>query len=91
MSKNCTINIWNEHDWELDEGMMFAVLQRLSWHVQQAATIDVYPQLRIPADAPEWKSPGWLEWRINIRYHSGGRLTIGALQRSIGAGFEFHS
>lgn len=91
MSKSCQINIWNELDWELDEGMMFAVLQRLTWYVQQACLIDVYPQERIPTDAPAYKSPGWLEWIINIKYHGGGRLTIGALQREVGAEYEFHS
>jgi hypothetical protein len=91
VSKNCQITIWNEHDWELDDGMMFAVLQRLTHHVQQAEMIDVYPQERIPVDAPAWKSPGWLEWILRIKYRGGGGLTIGAIQRTVGAGYEFHS
>lgn len=91
MSKSCQINIWNEHDWDLDDGMMNAVLVRLGWHIQQAELIDIYPQLRVPEDAPAWQSPGWLEWIIHIKYHGGGKLTIGAIQRNLDAEFEFHS
>lgn len=91
MSHTCQINIWNEQDWELDDGMLQAVLVRVSHHVPNASLIDIYPQERVPDDAPAYKDPGWLEWIINIKYHSGAKLTIGAIQRGYGAEYEFHS
>lgn len=91
MSHNCQINIWNEHDWELDYGMLYAVMARMVRHVPNTSAIDVYPQERVPLDAPAYKHPGWLEWIVRLKYHSGVEMTIGCIQRQPGAEFEFHS
>lgn len=92
MSRNCQINVWNELDWELDEGMMAFVMSRVvARHAAQAKLIDIYPMERIPADAPVYQHPGWLEWIVNIKYINGGGMTIGCIQRSVGAEYESHS
>ena len=89
--KTCVINVWNLHGWELDQDMLNAVMAKALQHLQQATLIDVYPQERVPANAPAYKHPGWLEWIIRIQYVGGGSLTIGCIQRTIGAKVEFHS
>jgi hypothetical protein len=87
--KNCTINVWNEHGWDLDEDMLQAVMTRIARHVPNAHTIDVYPQERRAMN--RLSDPGMLEWIIRVLYRSGGQLTIGAIQRSPGVNVEFHS
>lgn len=87
----CTLTVHNVLGWELDEGMLRAVLARCALHVPQAHTIDVYPQERSPADAPAWKHPGFLEWTLRVLYRSGSALTIGCIQRAPGEPFEFHT
>jgi len=89
--KTCQINIHNVLGWELDQQMLEAVLARVAQHVKCAKLIDIYPQERVPADAPAYKHPGWLEWIINIRYHTDFRLTMGCIQRAPKAEYEFHS
>ena len=90
-SKNCQINLWNEQCWELDAGMLEFVMSRVTRHCTQAKIIDIYPQERVPADAPAYKHPGWLEWIVRIQYQHGGALTLGCIQRSADAQFESHS
>lgn len=89
--KTCTINVHNMLGWSLDDEMLDAVLHKCARHLPQAKLIDVYPQERVPADAPAYKNPGWLEWGISITYRGGGGLFIGAIQRKVGAEFEFHT
>lgn len=89
--KTCQINVHNVLGWELDQDMLNAVLGRVALHVPQALIIEIYPQERVPEDAPAYKHPGWLEWIVNIRYRTGSRLTFGCIQRTKGAEFEFHS
>ena len=36
-------------------------------------------------------SDEWLELLLRFEYEDGGKLTVGALQRNLHAGFEFHS
>lgn len=97
MARNCQINVWNEHDWELDPGMYEFVMKRVvARHGPQAVSIDIYPQERVPADAPAYKHPGWLEWTCNIKYSGvdgkpGGGMTIGCIQRKIDGEYESHS
>lgn len=91
MTKNTTINIWNEHAWELDAPMLDFALRIAARHAPQASTIDIYPQERIPADAPAWKFPGRLEWIVRVLYRGGGALTIGLLQRTKDSEFESHT
>lgn len=90
--RNCQINVWNQLGWDLDQQMLSAVMARIAHHVPQAVVIDVYPQERVPQDAPEWKFPGRIEWIVTI-LHRGAtqRFTLGALQRQPGAPVEFHS
>jgi hypothetical protein len=88
----CKITLWNEHGWDLDPEMLAFVMGRVvARHAPQAHTVDVYPQERIPLDAPNWKSPGWLEWIVRVLYVGGGSLTIGCIQRGPGLEFESHT
>lgn len=89
--KSCQVNIWNVQGWALDQLMLEAVLCRVSRHVHAAKIVEIYPQERVPMDAPLYKNPGYLEWIINITYHTGIKLTIGAIQRSPKHQVEFHS
>lgn len=96
-AKNCTVNLWNEQGWELDDGMLKFVFERVVLHhILQAKSIDIYPQEREAMELSDTKKyfsngPGWIEWIVNIKYHGGGRLTIGCIQRTIGAEYESHS
>jgi len=57
----------------------------------QMKKVTIFKNERVPADAPPYKHPGWLEWGIFYEYKDGGRLYVGAIQRTIGAEIEFHS
>lgn len=89
--KTCQINIHNVLGWDLDPEMTNKAMLLCARHLDNAKVIDVYPQERVPADAPAYKSPGWLEWIVRIHGHSGSTLTVGIIQRTIGAEFEVHS
>lgn len=89
--KTCQINVHNVHGWTLDPQMQDKVMLLCSRHLSESKLIDVYPQERVPMDAPAWKHPGWLEWTVRVHYRSGGAITIGVIQRQPGAEFECHS
>ena len=85
IDKTCTIVIHNVDGWELDAKMAAAVLERIAhYQADVAEHIDIYPQLR---DA----RTGMLEWIMRIKYRTGSFFTIGAIQRSVGGSYEFHS
>ena len=96
-AKNCTINLWNEHGWELDQGMLEAVLTRVvARNALEAERINIYPSEREAMELSETKKyfrdgPGWLEWHVNIKYRSGSSMSIVVIQRTVGAPFESHS
>lgn len=90
-SQTVTINLWNEHGWELDRGMLDFAMRKVAMHCLQAEKIDIYPQERIPSDAPDWKYPGRIEWIMRVFYRRGGDMTIGLLQRGIDQEFESHT
>ena len=96
-AKSCVINLWNEHGWDLDVDMLEFVMQRVVVrHAPQAVSIDIYPQEREPQELPAGRCyhrdpPGWCEWIVNIKYRGGGGMTIGCIQRALGAMFETHS
>lgn len=54
-------------------------------------TADVYMSKRVPADAPKHHAHGWLEYVVVMHYNTGSRLTVGVIQRTIGADIECHS
>lgn len=89
--KTCQINIHNVHGWELEPEAIDKAMALCARHMSVAKRIEVYPQQRVPADAPAYKHPGWLEWHFNVYYHSGGQITIGMIQRQPGAEWECHS
>lgn len=91
VSKTCVVTLWNEQGTELDSTMLDVVMRRIARHMTQAKVIDIYPTGRVPDNAPAYKHPGWLEWMVRITYRDGGGLTIGCIQRKVGAEFEFHS
>lgn len=84
----CVVEFRNAFGTPLDDGMLFSVLQRLSWFVPNASKIVVHTSDRVA----EGKSDaGWLEWIIVITWKRGGTMTVGAIQRGIGEKTEFHS
>jgi hypothetical protein len=87
------INLHNVAGWRLDADMRRAVMAKVCQYLDSAALIDIYPQRRVPDDAPAYQSPGRLEWTINIRYHGATTqvFTLAALQRTKDAVVEFHS
>jgi hypothetical protein len=68
-----------------------AVIDRAKRDAINAREIKIYVSPRVPDDAPIWRNPGWLEYGINIEWNTGGRLYIGAIQRTRGAPIEYHS
>ena len=60
-------------------------LQRLTLHGDPAnvnsATLHISPR----------RPSGWLEYLLAVEWVSGGRITIGCIQRTVGAECEFHS
>jgi len=65
----------------------------ISRHAQgdRLLTANVYMQRRVPTDAPAYKHPEWLEYLVVLTYNTGARLTVGVIQRTIGADIECHS
>lgn len=79
------------HQAELAEDrLLFDVLQRVRQY-QNAREVNVHVQARVPADAPAYKHPGWLEYLVVVDFEDGGKLTVGAIQRTVDAATEFHS
>lgn len=56
-----------------------------------AQVVVIYVEERVPADAPAYRNPGWLEYGINVLFINDRNLYIGMIQRFPGASFEFHS
>lgn len=78
-------------DAELAESEALSMaLERIGRH-QHLASAKIFVQPRVPLDAPEWKSPGWLEYILRLTYESAHTITIGMIQRRPGGKFEFHS
>lgn len=70
--------------------MLSTVLARAAnWANAESILILCNP--RVPADAPAHQNPGWLEYAMRVNFKGGGGITIGAIQRQIGAEVEFHS
>jgi hypothetical protein len=88
---NTVINICNEFDHPIEDGMLRDVLSMTVRHMPQAREINVFINPRVPDDAEPYKNPQWLEYYVQIIYHSGAKLSIGAIQRTKGAKTEFHS
>lgn len=81
-----TITIHNAEDLEPS-----AILQAVMRARMDECDADIYVAPRVPADAPEYKHPGWLEYIIVLTYGSGRKFTVGMIQRKSGEPFEFHS
>ena len=82
VDRTFSITVHNVHGWELDPGMLEAVLRRCTWYAQGVRLIDVYPQERRP--------DGFLEWILRV-IGPHGALTIGVVQRGPSEQYEFHS
>lgn len=85
----CTIEVCNKIDGE-PEAISRALL-KANQYVQTASTIKIYCSTRVPADAPAYKHPGWLEYGIQIDFENGSKLFVAMIQRTIDSEFEFHS
>jgi hypothetical protein len=77
------INLINEGECVADDAMLAAVLVRCIRHYPQVTSIDIHISPR--ADS------GWLEYLMILTYHKGAKLTIGAIQRTVGGSYEFHT
>lgn len=73
-----------QHD---DMGLLNDCLTRVKQH-QHVLEVDLYLNER---GKPDSGSPGWCEYLMRIQYEGGGSLTIGCIQRELGARTEFHS
>lgn len=85
---NTVIEIIDSHLAESEA--LSQALQRVA-NFQHLSSAKVFVQPRVPLDAPEYKSPGWLEYVLRLVFDSGSVMTIGMIQRRPGAKFEFHS
>lgn len=85
----CTIEIINKIDGEADA--VARALVKANQYLPTANTIRILCAPRVPADAPAYKHPGWLEYPIQIRFDNGSKLFLAMIQRTIDAEFEFHS
>ncbi len=61
-----------------------AVLARVPRHIHAAEKISIYCAERRALD-------GWMEWTMRVDYKSKHGITIGCVQRRVGADVEFHS
>lgn len=69
---------------KLDTAMLAAVLKRVQRDFVSGYVVTVYAGMR--------NNAGWLEWTIHARATGTGyEITLGAIQRNIGAEFEFCS
>ena len=66
-------------------------LERCCWWVKDAKDITIFVQPRVPATAEPYKSPGWLEYGINVVFKTGRVMYVAMVQRQLGAAYEFHS
>lgn len=87
-----TINVHNYQDHE-PEALAACVAHAMRY---QDVDVQIYVNPRVPHDAEPYKNPGWLEYMIIYRFSvvstfGVGGLTVGAIQRTPGAAFEFHS
>lgn len=73
----------------LDNAMLMACIAKCAQY-ESATAFTFYVNARVPADAPPYKFPGWLEFGINIQFGE-RRLFLGAIQRQPFAPIEFHS
>jgi len=85
----CTIEIKNKIDSE-PEAIGRALL-KANQYVPTANLIRIHCALRVAADAPAYKHPGWLEYGIQIHFDNGSSLFVAMIQRTIDSEFEFHS
>jgi hypothetical protein len=64
------------------------VLTRIAHH-QHVETVDVYVNKR---DHDGRRNPmGWIEYLVQFTYTTGGKFTLGCLQRGFNEPTEFHS
>lgn len=67
-----------------------AHLERMS--CDSLTNVDVFMSPRVPLDADPYRHPGWLEWLLVYNYAgSKNKLTVGMIQRTPDAEFEFHT
>lgn len=74
---------------QMEEEHFNAALRKALQYTCEKARIHVSP--RNPADAPEYKDPGWIEYGIHLEYKEGGRMYVACIQRKPGEPVEFHS
>jgi hypothetical protein len=74
------------------QALFNATIQRAK-QFTSAERARIFLNERVPADANEFRNPGWLEFSLQI-FGTGGRNNsqfIGCIQRSPGGECEFHS
>ena len=74
-----------------------AALAKVHAHIERMSCdtlqqVDVFLSPRVPLDAEPCRHPGWLEWLLVYQYQGcKNKLTVGMIQRTPDAEFEFHS
>ena len=56
---------------------------RMGGNEDRVASVTIFPSAR--------NKEGWLEWLVRYEFSTGGKLTVGAIQRRPGEPVEFHS
>ena len=90
--ENVTININNAS--QAEAGMLSDVLAMVPRQLagdSNVMTVTIDVQRRMPADAPPYKHPGWVEYGVTFRHTDSKPFFIMAIQRELGAKTEFHS
>jgi hypothetical protein len=82
------VNITVHDSQDAEPKFLGEVLTRLACH-QHVEKADVFVNKR---DTEGYRNPlGWIEYLMVIVYTTGGKLTIGCLQRALGEQTEFHT
>lgn len=79
------------HSRELAEDEHLAAATKVCLRHQHVQHADIYVTPRVPADAPAWRNPGWIEYLVRMDYETGGGMTVGVIQRKPGEKIECHS
>lgn len=92
MSRPAVFCLYNDSYSAIDPDMLKSALLKCAEKLTEGFEIRVHTSPMVPLDAPVYKHPGWLEWRIELdEGYEAGQGTLVALRRAPGAEIEFHS
>ena len=80
------------YDAEKAEAPILDAAMRAALRWPTAQLVCIYVDERVPADAPEHRHPGWIEYAVVIfREQHSIPMRLGVIQRQPGADIEVHS